>query len=298
MTFVFFHYGGIPRYLRASIESVRFFNPDSRILLVCDSTPQFSQNLRVQTYELERFESAALKAFRKAYIHVSVFPEKYERFVLERWFLLEEMIRTLGLDHTVVLDSDVMVFCKVDGLFEQIPDKPFSMASMSPHFTLIRSSVKSFLNHIMGRYEDAYYIAHARERFAEALARGGLQNLGEMEFVAEHMTEGTEACPYPTLLKEGHIDGNIHLPDRYQTVKVGRRKRKKVFWKFEDGKYLPSFREQDTNHLVPAAILHFQGGSKRLIHRFNPLDHSPLLPPSFRLPYLHFLFNRSFHHAL
>ena len=298
MTFVFFHYGGIPRYLRASIESVRFFNPDARILLVCDSRPLFSERLQIEVYGLERFASAELEAFRKAYIHVSVFPEKYERFVLERWFLLETMVNTLGLGHTVVLDSDVMVFCRADGLFEQIPDKPFSMNSMSPHFTLIRSSVQSFLNHIMSRYGDIAYIARARERFAEARAKGGLQNLGEMEFVAEHMNDGREACPYPTLLREGHVDGNIHLPDRYETVKVGRRRRKKVFWKFEEGKYLPFFREGETGLLVPAAILHFQGGSKRLIQRFNPLDRPPVLPPSVRLPYLHFLFNRSFQPAL
>jgi len=29
MNFVFFHYGGIPSYLRASIESVRVFNPEA-----------------------------------------------------------------------------------------------------------------------------------------------------------------------------------------------------------------------------------------------------------------------------
>jgi len=123
----------------------------------------------------------------------------------------------------------------------------------------------------MGRYEDAYQIAHAQERFAESLARGSLQNLGEMEFFAEHKNKGTEAYPYPTLLKEGHVDGNIHLPDRYQTARVGHRRKKKVFWKFEEGMYLPFFREQDTNHLVPAAILHFPGGSNRLTHRFDPL---------------------------
>lgn len=34
LTFAYYHYGGVPRYLRASIESVRFFNPDARITTI------------------------------------------------------------------------------------------------------------------------------------------------------------------------------------------------------------------------------------------------------------------------
>ena len=110
ITFVFFHYGGVPDYLKYAIESARYFNNESRIILVNDSNSIMPKHWKIEAYDLRRFATPALSDFRSVYVHISVFKERYERFVLERWFLLDELRKQLDCGHTVALDSDLMVF--------------------------------------------------------------------------------------------------------------------------------------------------------------------------------------------
>jgi len=292
ISFIYFHYGGTPSYLKASIESVRRFHPQSRIFLICDSSPRFPLEWNITVFDLEEFTSPALKDFRKAYRHISVFPEKYERFVLERWFLAEEMRKKLTLGPTIVLDSDMMVFQSVLPLFSQLPDKDVSMCGWSPHFSFVLRTVQGFLDHIMMRYADDEYLKKGRETFEKAIAAKGLRNLGEMEFVLEYMAKGESGAPYERRFAQGYVDTNIHVPDGFDAIKLRRRERKIVLWHFENGDYVPYLRETATKDLIPAVALHFQGPSKRLIRRFNRLGKPSILPPSLRCKLLNLLFNR------
>ncbi|MEY5027601.1 MAG: hypothetical protein RLZZ244_3129 [Verrucomicrobiota bacterium] len=293
VTFVFFHYGTVPFYLRCAIESARFFNPDARIILVCDSQPKLSPEWKVELYGLETFATPALAAFQKVYVHISTFRERYERFVLERWYLLDELRRQLGCGPTVALDSDLMVFQPFAPLFEQFGDKSFAMQRFSPHLTFIRSTMQGFLEHIMRRYTDPDYLDQARVRFHEARARGGLRNLGEMEFVAEYLQdERNDVNAYGTTLLQGHSDTNINVPDGCVSRKIRRRNRKCVFWEYTDGVYVPSLRDAQTHAKIPVVNLHFQGPAKKLIRRFNPVGAEPLLPFPLRCKYFEFVFNR------
>lgn len=247
----------------------------------------------MEVFDVKKFYSPALEAFRKAYIHISVFPEKYERFVLERWFLYEEMRRVLHLGPTVVLDSDMVVFGPISPLFSQTPDKDVCMCGWSPHFTFVKKGVQKFLDHIMQQYCNAAYIAEARVKFTEAIARKGLKNLGEMEFVWEYISAGVTGAAYTQRFKEGYVDVNIHLPEGFEFIQMRRRKRKKVFWTFESGIFKPWFKDALSGELVPVVALHFQGGAKRLIQRFNQLNRGSLLGPKLRCAFLNLLFNRT-----
>jgi hypothetical protein len=296
LSFVFFHYGSVPHYLKCAIESARFFNPEARIILVCDSQPSLPEDWKVEIYTLEKFATPALSAFQKAYVHVSVFKERYERFVLERWFLLAELRKQLGCGPTVTLDSDLVIFQPVAPLFEQFGDKSFAMQYFSPHLTFIRTGVDGFLEHIMRRYRDPAYLELARKRFHEARAQGGLRNLGEMEFVSEYLRDkGNDVTPFGTTLKQGHSDTNINVPDGCQNRKIRRRNRKVVFWEYINGVYTPSLRDLETGAKIKVVNLHFQGPAKKLIRRFNPLGDKPILPPNIRCKYFELLFNGASH---
>lgn len=292
VTFVFFHYGPVPYYLKCAMESARFFNPEARIILVCDSQPQLAAEWKIERYDLQKFATPALAAFQKVYVHVSTFRERYERFVLERWFLLDELRRQLGCGNTVALDSDLMVFQPFAPLFEQFGDKAFAMQRYSPHLTFVRSHMQGFLEHIMRRYTDPAYLKVARERFHEARARKQLRNLGEMEFVAEYLQdERNDVNAYGTTLLQGHSDTNINVPDGCISRKIRRRNRKRVFWEYVDGVYVPSLREAQTHAKITVVNLHFQGPAKKLIRRFNPVGSQPLLPPNLRCKYFEWVFN-------
>ncbi|MEK0445169.1 MAG: hypothetical protein RLZZ399_490 [Verrucomicrobiota bacterium] len=292
ITFVFFHYGAVPHYLKCAIESARFFNPDARIILVCDSLPHLAPEWKVERYNLERFATPALAAFQKVYVHISTFRERYERFVLERWFLLDELRRQLECGPTITLDSDLMVFQPCAPLFEQFGDKSFAMQGYSPHLTFVRSPMHGFLEHIMRRYTDPAYLALARERFREARSRGGLRNLGEMEFVAEYLQDPShDVHAFGTTLLQGHSDTNINVPDGCMSRKIRRRHRKRVFWEYRDGVYIPSLRDLHTQAKIPVVNLHFQGPAKKLMRRFNLVGSRPILPPDLRCKYFEWVFN-------
>jgi hypothetical protein len=292
VTFVFFHYGTVPRYLKCAIESARFFNPDARIILVCDSNPSLPRLWKVEIYDLQTFATPALSAFRKVYVHISVFKERYERFVLERWFLLDELRKQLGCGHTVALDSDLMIFQPVAPMFEQFGGKSFAMQCFSPHLTFIRTGMDGFLEHIMRRYTDPSYLDLARARFHEARAQGGLRNLGEMEFVSEYLRDQTnDVAPFGTTLPQGHSDTNINVSDGCVSRKIRRRNRKCVYWECPTGVYIPFLRDKITLTKIPVVNLHFQGPAKKLIQRFNPFGEKALLPANLRCRYYEFLFN-------
>jgi hypothetical protein len=292
LTFVFFQYGKVPDYLKCAIESARFFNLDARIILVCDSKPNIPELWRVEIYDLQKFATPALSAFKRAYVHISVFKERYERFVLERWFLLDELRKQLGCGNTVALDSDLMVFQPFARLFEQFGDKAFAMQRFSPHLTFIRNDMTGFLEHIMRRYTDPSYLELARRRFHEARAQGGLRNLGEMEFVAEYLQgDGNDVFPYGTTLLQGHSDTNINVPDGCVSRKIRRRNRKCVYWECTDGIYVPSLREAKMHTKISVVNLHFQGPAKKLMRRFNPIGSKVLLPENLRCKFFDFLFN-------
>ena len=187
----------------------------------------------------------------------------------------------------------MVVFSPIEHLFSQLPDKEVTMCGYSPHFTLIPKSVKGFLEHIMQRYTDPRYIEEARVKFAKARKEGGLKNLGEMEFVWEYMSAGTTGQPYERLFKEGYTDVNLHLPDGFKSFKMRRRSRKIVKWRYENSIYRPYLVTEATGEYVPAVTLHFQGGSKRLIRRFNRIGKASILPPDVRCAFLNLMFNHT-----
>ena len=292
ISFVFFHYGSIPVYLRHAIESARFFNPEARIILACDSDVTFPGPWNVDVINYNQFQTPELQAFRKAYVHISTFKERYERFVLERWFYLTEIRKQLQCNQTVTLDSDLMVFQPLDAFFKYFETVAFGMQCYSPHLIFVRTGVEGFLDHIMRRYTDPVYVSQARERFAEARAKKGLRNLGEMEFVLEYLQQENDVKPFSINFPEGHLDSNINEPHGCVNRKVGRRHVKCVYWEYTNGCYLPSLRDLQTHAPIPVVSLHFQGPAKRLMRRFNPVGASTLLPPDLRCRYLNFHFNR------
>ena len=112
ITFLFFHYGQIPRYLSYAIEHVRIFNPDAEIHLITESIKETSMLDRfgIHKFQMEDFGSEELNVFKKSYRHLSTFNEHYEKFCFERWFVTETIRKRSPERIYVLLDSDVAVF--------------------------------------------------------------------------------------------------------------------------------------------------------------------------------------------
>ena len=270
ITFLFYHYGKIPRYLEYAIEQVRIFNPFSEIFVITDGIKNTSRihRFNLRQLEMDEFHSEKLEEFRTIYQHISCFKEKYERFVLERWFVTE-IIRKQRPDRIYIMqDSDVAVFGNAEKILPLLPDKPICLSNRNPHFTFIRRSISGFLNFILDFYRDERRLVAAKERFRlQNNPDHNIFNQGEMQFLFDYLDAKEGMCMYNTNTHVGYLDCNIHGSEGFECMQLRRRPRKKVFWRMEQSGPTPYFKQDD--RLVRAFLLHFQGPGKRVFFRFS-----------------------------
>ena len=272
ITFLFFHYGKIPKYLDHAIEHVRIFNPEVEIHLVADVSKDL-QNLdrfEVSISRVEDHQSEKLKLFKKSYRHISYFNEKYERFVLERWFILESFRAQRPERIYVTLDSDVALFANVKEMTKELSECPILLTTGNPGFNFIKGDISDFLNFINEYYNDPRKIGSALAKFKNQNDSNCIYTFGEMQLLFEYLALEKSMRIHPVDTKHGFIDGNIHLPQGFDFLKLRRRPRKKIFWRLEEGKAIPYFKKGED--FVKVFLLHFQGPGKRVFHRFNSID--------------------------
>jgi hypothetical protein len=243
ITFLFFHYGKLPQYLHNAIEQVRVFNPEAEILLITEDAEEVTAlgPFNIIHRRTTEFGSPELDLFKQRYRHISCFKEKYERFVLERWFMTET-IRRQRPDRTYIMqDSDVAVFGDAAQLLPLLPDCPIAMSGPNPHFTFIRGRIDEFLQFILDYYVDEERLAAAQHLFKARKNSDNIYNLGEMTLLFEFLEKSSSMQMFETDTPHGYLDTNLHMPEAFDFMQLRRRPRKKVQWKTEGRHLLPYF---------------------------------------------------------
>jgi hypothetical protein len=275
VSFLFYHYGKLPQYLHNAIEHVRVFNPHAEILLITEDAEDVSalKPFGIVHRRTAEFPSPELDLFRKTYRHISCFKEKYERFVLERWFMTETIRRERAERTYVMQDSDVAVFGDASKLLPILPDCPIVMSGPNPHFTFIRGSIDEFLRFILDYYADEERLMVAKNLFEERRNSSNIYNLGEMTLLFEFLEKSKSMQMFDTSTLHGYVDTNLHMPEGFDFMQLRRRPRKKVRWQIEEERVVPYFLK--SGQTARAFIVHFQGPGKRVFYRFNRIDRTP-----------------------
>ena len=200
ITFLFFHYGNLPKYLHNAIEQVRVFNPQAEILLITEDAEEVSalEPFGIVHRRTAEFPSPELDLFRQTYRHISCFKEKYERFVLERWFMTETIRRQRPERTYIMQDSDVAVFGDASKLLPILPDCPIVMSGPNPHFTFIRGSIDEFLRFILDYYADKERLMVAKKLFEERRNSANIYTLGEMTLLFEFLEKSKSMQMFDT----------------------------------------------------------------------------------------------------
>jgi hypothetical protein len=275
LTFLFYHYGKIPKYLEYAIEHVRIFNPSSEIYLITEGeedTPRLD-SLGIKKFLISDFQSQKLRDFKLCYHHLSGYRENYERFCFERWFVTE-IIREKNSEKTfIMVDSDVAVFGDIKQMLNYLPDCEISIAGNCPHFTFIRGSLDVFLDFILHNYKDSVCLQKLKSLYKGENQKASAINLSDMTLLHLHMESSDQIKNYQKDTPIGFVDTNIHIPEGFDYLELRRRPRKKIFWRLENGRTIPYFKRGD--QFVQALILHFQGPGKRVFKRFNSLEEPP-----------------------
>jgi len=295
---IFFHSKEFPRYLYKTMESARFFNPDSPIYFITDIEGVDLSALDVTFVTKKELEHAALAEFRRRYVHIADLREDYIRICTERWFFINELQRQRSIGRCVYLDSDGMLFHDLRQSFAVIDPVPDILCSQmcGPALTFMQRPIQAFVEFILARYQDQPFLDHFRRLNEEARAGGGMFNLDDMALLqAFGEADAKNLAAYPNVLPIGHIDHCIYVETPNQgdiaTVPVRRHgHRKRIFWEDEGGAFRPSFRRASTGEAYPALFVHFQNGAKRRIQRFNPVG-GGLVPRSLRLAWFNWKLN-------
>lgn len=147
---------------------------------------------------------------------------------------------------------------------------------------------------MLEKFLDRDFLDARRTRSKAAIAKGHLDNLNDMTFLAlfTSVRDG-RGISYPNQLPIGHIDhcifgnddGLLSVPNRRHVS------RKRIFWDTQDGVFMPSYRAADDGRKVPALLIHFQNGAKRRIRRFNRVGPDSWVPRALRLRYYSYLLN-------
>jgi len=221
----------------------------------------------VRHHEMTEFPSIKLDAFRQSYRHISCVKERYERFVLERWYVTETIRRQRPDRVYIMQDSDVAVFGDASELLPLMPDCPIALSSNNPHFTFVRDDISRFLHFILDFYASEERMNSCLKRYEEERNSPQIFTMGEMQFLYEFMQASSDMQKFPTDTPGGYVDVNLHIPEGFEFMQLRRRPRKKVFWKNESNKAVPYFRRDGM--FKRAFLVHFQGPGKRVFFRFN-----------------------------
>lgn len=134
-------------------------NPRGRVVLLGDAA-----NVGIGIGEHHPCDDSSLRSdvaeFRAVYEHhgqAETF--RFERFCIERWFLVRNFMRRENLDRCLVIDSDVLLFCDVAEEADRFRDAAMTFARwdaarLVPHCNFVngRDALESFCDHVLWLY--------------------------------------------------------------------------------------------------------------------------------------------------
>jgi hypothetical protein len=197
--------------------------------------------------------AARLARFRRAYRHLSVNPEAYERFCYERWFYIHAWLE-LNPELVVYLDSD---YLPLPGFgLDKLPQGPMMD---SPFVNVLRSRevFSQFLDYMTEVFENGEI-----DVFAERYTHFGKPHVSDMFVLREFSLANPERCLFvmTTLIEKG-ICPNVQVSNGH-TESHGWRD---IYRHPLTGN---TFSQRLDGTLVPFYSLHFQGHSKKYAPRF------------------------------
>lgn len=118
--FIFVHLGKhFPEYCETSIEQVRLWNPNARILFIAEGCHR--GKVSCEFIDLASVPVSAKRAhFLKTTLLDSTFREGFWKFTTERLFVLEDVMEFLNIDECVHLENDIMVYFNLDEMIDRL----------------------------------------------------------------------------------------------------------------------------------------------------------------------------------
>jgi hypothetical protein len=108
---VYVHTGGIPDYLKMSVEQAARHNQE--IILLSDKTYRAP---KLKQLDVGRF-SGGVRDFENSYRHMSSNTRRFELICIVRWFMLRDLMNASNIDVCYYTDSDVMLYDNMTAVY-------------------------------------------------------------------------------------------------------------------------------------------------------------------------------------
>lgn len=123
--------------LKWAMESVRVHSPRSKTIVIGSNIPD------VDYLDHEPF-LAGWREFEPHYEHFGPNQPEFEKRCLRRWFVIRDYLRTRDIGEVLCIDSDVLIFCDLFDLNEELKAIPFWSGHASIAWTFSRHGIEMF----------------------------------------------------------------------------------------------------------------------------------------------------------
>ena len=277
---VFIH-TGYCSYLEYTLRQAKHTNPESEIILLGDDANDrfpFITHVNIKDF------SSKASEFAKIYKHYSTNPYNYELFCFQRWFILEEYIKTNQQNLILVCDSDVLLYSNItDTYYNSYNEKPDIIPIMAQNFKTISlgmsylktkyiSSINLFINDI---FQDKKALKKLKELWKKEIQNNTIGAISDMTIVKLFYEKNKATLLFASLNQirtNSAFDNNINTThcfeqNEYKT-KLGI---KKITWKNN----IPFCYNLLKKEYIKLNCLHMQGPAKYLIARFYTCEKFP-----------------------
>ncbi|GAB3898493.1 hypothetical protein GCM10028803_18000 [Larkinella knui] len=313
---VFIH-SGYQSYLEYSLRQCKLANPESAVFLLGDDANKnrfpFVTHVPITALNAEQSDE-----FTRLYVHRSTNPHWYELLCLVRWFYVQAFMEEWQLDAVFVADSDVMLYknCSRYAAWAHRNDRqqsaycradyqttnPYSWLASAHSSYWSRPGIRDFCQYLLHTYQTPANQSRLEEKWQyhqkNALA-GGVSDMALLYLYADDYPDRVINLLQPSAETSQSLpevfDLNISIANNRleNEYELDSRQLKKVAW--NQHQYVGFNRILNQNCLFNS--LHFQGLSKRYIHRYyqgtdlrlhrlgQEVAHrfSPVLKPVYRL---------------
>lgn len=249
-------------YLEPALRQTRKFNPNNHIYLISDESTNhydFIEHVNITDY------MSSAEQLKEAYVHMSINPYFYELFCIQRWFIILEFVKKHNYNHFLCIDSDVMLYCQVDDVFEKWYEYDMTICQPEgPQYTLFnKDSLEKFCDYIYSHYT-------VEDKLAEVKKWHQHRGISDMTFFNYYAQQPNIQFFNTAQVVEGTcFEFNMKVHQGFEM----KGRLKKIYWR--EG--LPYGKEIASGKLIRFNALHFQGGVKHKLNRYIYRD-LPFIP--------------------
>jgi hypothetical protein len=265
MPIVTIHRGYAP-YLVTTLAQAKFTNPKSEIVLLGDSSNQFLDFVHYEhilNYYSEAQQFAAVYADK----HRSPNNFEYELFCFQRWFVLKEFMRARQIEQCVHIDSDLMLYADLTAEWRKFDRFELTLVAKScGHSAFIKyEGLVKFCQFLTDTYTTPLMFddleREQAQRDAKHPALALMEGISDMSLFRRFTRLNPDLVGLASeIIEDSVYDLRINTPmgfEVYQGIK-------KIEWI----DHQPFCRHLELDRLIKFNSLHFQGGTKKYIHRY------------------------------